>query len=422
VPAALWIAWTLFIVYACTIPFHFSADLSLIAGRLRYGVIYPWRARDPFVLVSVPDFIGNILLFVPFGVLGAVTLRPRSRGWFVWVVLLGCALSTIDEALQLLTDDRIAALSDILANTAGAAVGAIVCERVAATARRAMRMHDPSGLTSAPAFYPAMIAVIVLVVSVWEPFTFSTDVSEIAHKVRAFARDPWRYSGLNDEGVMALRFLLAGVAVHVWLRQTRYARYATAATLAALALAAVGLEGTQFIISSRTPAGEDAFVMVVGGMIGVLLARKEIHRARPAVLAGLLLTATAASAAMQTLSPFAIASFHRSVMLFPFLNYYKWTSLVLVSHTFELLLMYFPLGFCLPLVVTSRRLGWVAVLLTVLIMAASLEYLQGWIEGRYSDVTDLIISLLGAMIGAWAAGPGWDVFRKGLGARGWGRH
>jgi VanZ family protein len=33
-----------------------------------------------------------------------------------------------------------------------------------------------------------------------------------------------------------------------------------------------------------------------------------------------------------------------------------------------------------------------------------LEYFQGWIVGRFPDVTDVAMMLLGALTGAWAAG------------------
>jgi glycopeptide antibiotics resistance protein len=411
-PARLWIVWTLFIVYACTIPFHFSADTGQIAARLRYGVIYPFEAHDPFLLVSVPDFIGNILLFVPFGVLGAITLRARTRWWFARVVLLGFVLSAFDEALQLLTVDRVAALSDVLANTVGAAVGAIVYPGAVAGGRRALRPHGGSGLVTAPAFYPALVALIAAVVSVWEPFSFSTDLIEIAGKVRVFAHDPWAFTGITDEGVMALRFLLAGMAVYVWLGQTRYARHAAAAAVVTLTVGAVALEATQFIITARSPAAEDAFVMAAAACAGVGLARAGLHRAPPGVLMVLLLGATAVSAAMETLSPFALSDIHRDATLVPFLNYYTFTSLEVLSHSFELLLMYFPLGFCLPLIVKDRRLGWRAVLVAVLVMACAMEYMQGWIDGRYSDVTDIGITLLGAMFGTWVSGAGWDLFNQ----------
>ncbi|KQQ03916.1 MULTISPECIES: VanZ family protein [unclassified Rathayibacter] len=66
----------------------------------------------------------NVLLFVPFGLLGALLLRAR---WTGLVILLGAAVSTVIETGQLvLLSDRFASLHDVLTNTIGAGVGAVV--------------------------------------------------------------------------------------------------------------------------------------------------------------------------------------------------------------------------------------------------------------------------------------------------------
>jgi VanZ family protein len=44
-------------------------------------------------------------------------------------------------------------------------------------------------------------------------------------------------------------------------------------------------------------------------------------------------------------------------------------------------------------------------------MAMPIEYFQGWIVGRYPDVTGVLLAMLGAAAGAWAGGAGWLRFR-----------
>jgi hypothetical protein len=41
-------------------------------------------------------------------------------------------------------------------------------------------------------------------------------------------------------------------------------------------------------------------------------------------------------------------------------------------------------------------------------MAAGLEYGQSWVVGRYSDITDAGVLVLGALAGAWASLPARD--------------
>jgi glycopeptide antibiotics resistance protein len=77
------------------------------------------KASPRFGRLSSED-LGNILLFVPFGVL--VPLRFRWLRW--WTVPLGCALSGAIELTQLLVlTHRSAQWRDWQWNTVGAAVG-----------------------------------------------------------------------------------------------------------------------------------------------------------------------------------------------------------------------------------------------------------------------------------------------------------
>ncbi len=115
---------------------------------------------------------------------------------------------------------------------------------------------------------------------------------------------------------------------------------------------------------------------------------------------------------MQTLAPFQIADARRTFQWLPFFNYYERTSLVTLSHAIQLGLTYFPLGFVMPAVVPGRfRSSSTAIALTLSI-AVPLEYLQGWVPGRYPDVTDVGIALLGCIAGLWTGGTGRATFER----------
>ncbi|NMM16985.1 MAG: VanZ family protein [Cellulomonas sp.] len=65
----------------------------------------------------------NVVMFVPFGVLGGL-LVARSRRWAV--VVAGCATSSAIETSQLLfLPTRVATLQDVALNTLGAAIGLV---------------------------------------------------------------------------------------------------------------------------------------------------------------------------------------------------------------------------------------------------------------------------------------------------------
>ena len=75
-----------------------------------------------FFFVAV-EFLANVLMFVPFGVLVWLALaRPR---WWV-VVLLGLATTVTIELVQSTMPSRYSTVSDVIANTLGAAVGVLL--------------------------------------------------------------------------------------------------------------------------------------------------------------------------------------------------------------------------------------------------------------------------------------------------------
>ena len=147
-----------------------------------------------------------------------------------------------------------------------------------------------------------------------------------------------------------------------------------------------------------------------GSMCGLAVASAYPKFKRPLFWCAGLFLATAAGAAMQQLSPFVTVTEARTFQWLPFLNYYAFTTFQTVSHSAELLLAYFPLGFAVALIITRRHARTMVVLLVALAIAAPVEYAQRFIGGRYPDVTDIALSLAGAWLGLWTATEGWRRF------------
>jgi VanZ family protein len=255
-----------------------------------------------------------------------------------------------------------------------------------------------------PQFYPLLVAVIVLLAAAWEPFDFTLDVGTLVGKVRALQVDPWQFGSVRDEGVELVRYALFGLAASLWLRQIG-ARGSTILAAAGGATMAGALEASQWIIGSRMPGLEDAAVHAAGAVAGAALSRRWPWNRSPIFWCVVLWCATGLGAALQRLSPFEIAATHRPVIWLPFLNDYERTSIDTISHGFELVLTYVPVGFAVSIVSGRRWAIWIAVAATLLV-AAPLEYLQGWIVGRSGDGTDVAIAGLGAVVGVWIAGAG----------------
>jgi glycopeptide antibiotics resistance protein len=122
-------------------------------------VFWPWhvdgghgRAFWPLMkllnLFGVPDwrsyewleFGSNVLLFVPLGVLIALSMRTNA----VWAApVIGFVLSAGVEFIQFIAlPGRTADVTDVVANTIGASLGAAVVGAVAGTTAVARRLHS----------------------------------------------------------------------------------------------------------------------------------------------------------------------------------------------------------------------------------------------------------------------------------------
>jgi hypothetical protein len=107
---------------------------------------------------------------------------------------------------------------------------------------------------------------------------------------------------------------------------------------------------------------------------------------------------TAIAAIPFYLQPFTLAPAYGSIALMPFLAYYEFTSMQTISHVLDLMLIYAPIGFAI--VWTRGRQGLTSAAIVIGILAGVLEYSQGWIVGRYPDVTDFGVGMLGGLCGA----------------------
>ena len=72
---------------------------------------------------TVFEFLANIALFVPFGLLLAAAW-PRRSPWLI--ILIGYAASATIELVQTLLPSRYPTLSDVIANTLGTIIGCLV--------------------------------------------------------------------------------------------------------------------------------------------------------------------------------------------------------------------------------------------------------------------------------------------------------
>jgi len=135
----------------------------LYVGYLLIATLYPFEWSSGPILSRLPefvhrlqrgntvfftgDFVANILLFVPFGMIACLHFAgaKRRKGWPILVVaLLGCLLSFSVEFVQFFVRNRHSSITDVISNGTGALAGAVVVASLpSAYIRRWFRAWHP---------------------------------------------------------------------------------------------------------------------------------------------------------------------------------------------------------------------------------------------------------------------------------------
>jgi len=247
--------------------------------------------------ITLGDVVLNIAAYLPFGTLLFAALRPRRPPAIALgaAVLLGAALSLACESAQMFLPTRIASNLDLLTNSAGAGIGALVAwimtlpavadHPLAVLRRRLVRTDELGdwGLIVVALWILAQFNVASLALG-------SGDFREALHATPLFAHTPQSYL-LAESGVVALAIVAIGLLVSMLLQPQRSALPATALTLALAltvkAITAATLTRAAYWLQWLTPG-------VVAGTAGggmLLAALLLLTRAARAVVAAICLIA-----------------------------------------------------------------------------------------------------------------------------------
>src|SRR5688572_19212790 len=139
----------------------YMVGVTLIVALLPFNFAWPerWQVSvgdDPY------DAIVNLLLFVPLGFLFRLAMPRERQGSILLVVRDAAVISIGIEAMQLFDTTRQSTLLDVIANTVGAALGALAFDRIARSARVNGRLIGWLGLE-----IPLMGLVYLLVPLLW---------------------------------------------------------------------------------------------------------------------------------------------------------------------------------------------------------------------------------------------------------------
>ena len=201
-----------------------AAGLAALALFVLYGSSGALAGDTPRVEplpgISLPDIAQNLLLYIPFGMLGVWAFRgsaPGRRASYSSIVALAFVYSSAMELLQTRFAARIASPLDITSNVAGALIGAIAAERTEQVLVRGMHGARRLGLVTAPARYLLAAVLAAIVIAAWYPFDVTLDVSTLSERTREVRHDPWLWPSSFELFAQAARFFVLAALITLCL-------------------------------------------------------------------------------------------------------------------------------------------------------------------------------------------------------------
>ena len=270
-------AFAAYAVWGSLFPFDFQrapiADLVALSDL--------WSAhRSP---LSLTDLVSNVLLFLPIGLFAAAFVETRARASsaaaLAGVFACAVALSAGVEIGQAFVPARTPSMLDVLAETAGAALGLALWRIVGAELDDLLRLVVHRVRRATPAERALLGYVVLFAVWWWLPGDFTLRPGEIADKFEhkrlllPFVPSP---DAVSPSGLIAI----AAAAIPVGLAaalcgRRRDSRRSIAKALALATLFFIGLEAGQTLVFSRTTDAAAALEAIAGAALGALVARRS---------------------------------------------------------------------------------------------------------------------------------------------------
>jgi glycopeptide antibiotics resistance protein len=362
---------------------------------------------------SIPDIAQNIIFFVPFGFLGRFSLRNRNRAIFV-TVLLGGMLSLSVEILQLITTDRISSITDLITNVTGTLLGIWFYLFVMHIMKAVLFDSQMRSFLYSKRLFPVVVFFIVIVLHAMHPFNFSFDIGSFFQKIKLILTDN-SYLDLLIKGelIILFHFIIFSFFVTVLLKEENIKNYKLYGFLLCISIG-IALEMSQLIVISRMPGIQDILIVLTGSLIGNILAVKRLKRVSSKNKCILILVIVCLCAFTYFSYPYKITGEPESFNWFPFLAHYNKNFFTGISNYIEIFLLFFTMGFFIQYYNLFNNNNRIFIFFITSGISGCFEYLQIWIPNRYPDITDVISSLTGGILGAVCAGEGWSYFNDYL--------
>ena len=365
--------------------------LLVIAALVLYGSLFPFEFAWPseksisqlFSLSIVDgrspgDILGNIVLFVPFGFLGAalcigsVDLFRRLAG----LVLGGLLLAGLAQTLQLFVPLRDPTLADIVWNAIGLILGIIGFRLLSA---HKMLARYTSGLPSFPLF---LIALWVLAEFI--PLVPSIDFQQFKDSLKYF---------FYGEGISIGRVLLSAASVLLLAESLAQFFGIRRTQLWLIPILAIGVFLKVLVITVSLGVST-TLGWVVGAFVWFVTVKSGI-RDRQSLFAFFLLIALIVGA----LEPFRFSADPSTMHLLPFSSFLEGGML---GNTRELVTKFFLFSGLLWLA-QSRVKGLTSMTVGLACIVLTLELSQTFVVGRVASIDDaLLVLLAGFVVSQWS--------------------
>ncbi|MFT3733444.1 MAG: VanZ family protein [Rhodocyclaceae bacterium] len=352
----------LLIAYGSLFPFHFMADVDVAQARRAL-----WEHAGD-LWTNFPDVMGNVLLFLPCGLLIAFMAgRPATRlaQFFAWLMF-----ALLVQIAQFWVPERSASLADVLWNGVGCGIGV-----VAGLAYRRLDMaRDRQEIPFEPL---SMIVALCWLGAELAPFVPSLDVGQVRSALRPL-RDPFNIDFVHA-GVVAVQFLVAAFAL-----RSGVGRYKP--VLVVSAMAAIFLGTKLFIVGHALNPG--TLLGLCAGWLAFVTWRK---RETPwGVLLGVLLL----SYLLDSLKPFHFPGWQSDLHWLPFFARLEGS---MMANLVSLLRISF-ISLAVIWLIHGMQGRVVAACVIIAICFSGVEYLQTWVAGRTGDMTEPFLLLLFAWV------------------------
>ena len=183
-PTDLRLQWTL--LAGCAVLIAYASFYPMSAWTKPQAPLWSFLMEPWPRTLSRSDLIANVLGYIPFGLL--LGWIARQKMGILGSILLGTgtglAFSFLAESLQMFLPGRVPSKSDLLANTAGSAIGAFFALICQAPAMAGMLKRARSRwLVQDVPVEPGMAAMLLWALSQLSPFTISIDTGTIKEGV-----------------------------------------------------------------------------------------------------------------------------------------------------------------------------------------------------------------------------------------------